>query len=301
MNNKKTIYVVVGPTASGKTKFAVKLAKKINAEIISLDSMQIYKYLNIGTAKIKNSEMEGIKHHMIDIIDPDQNFSVSEYKKMVEEIIDDIFSRNKNVIMCGGTGLYLEALIYNYTFSSYNKNDKFRKDLEDLSKEKGTDFIYNMLLELDEESAKNIHKNNIKRIIRAIEIATFSRDKKTNLKDEKKLKYNINGYFLNLERDKLYEKINERVDLMFENGLIDEIEYILNSLKLNFSMQSMSAIGYKEFNNYKNKNINDIKEEIKKNTRHYAKRQITWFKRYDFLKEININKDEELEKILRGL
>lgn len=301
MNNKKTIYVVVGPTASGKTKFAVKLAKKINAEIISLDSMQIYKYLNIGTAKIKNSEMEGIKHYMIDVIDPDQNFSVSEYKKMVEEIIDDIFSRNKNVIMCGGTGLYLEALIYNYTFSSYNKNDKFRKDLEDLSKEKGTDFIYNMLLELDEESAKNIHKNNIKRIIRAIEIATFSRDKKTNLKDEKKLKYNINGYFLNLERNKLYEKINKRVDLMFENGLMNEIEYILNSLKLNFSMQSMSAIGYKEFNNYKNKNINDIKEEIKKNTRHYAKRQITWFKRYDFLKEININKDEELEKILRGL
>lgn len=296
MNNKKTIYVVVGPTASGKTKFAVKLAKKINAEIISLDSMQIYKYLNIGTAKIKNSEMEGIKHHMIDIIDPDQNFSVSEYKKMVEEIIDNIFSRNKNVIICGGTGLYLEALIYNYTFSSYNKNDKFRKDLEDLSKEKGTDFIYNMLLELDEESAKNIHKNNIKRIIRAIEIATFSKDKKTNLKDEKKLKYNINGYFLNLERDKLYEKINKRVDLMFENGLMNEIEYILNSLKLNFSMQSMSAIGYKEFNNYKNKDINDIKEEIKKNTRHYAKRQITWFKRYDFLKEININEDEEVEK-----
>lgn len=301
MNNKKTIYVVVGPTASGKTKFAVKLAKKINAEIISLDSMQIYKYLNIGTAKIKNSEMEGVKHHMIDIIDPDQNFSVSEYKKMVEEIIDNIFSRNKNVIICGGTGLYLEALIYNYTFSSYNKNDKFRKDLEDLSKEKGTDFIYNMLLELDEESAKNIHKNNIKRIIRAIEIATFSKDKKTNLKDEKKLKYNINGYFLNLERDKLYKKINKRVDLMFENGLMNEIEYILNSLKLNFSMQSMSAIGYKEFNNYKNKDINDIKEEIKKNTRHYAKRQITWFKRYDFLKEININEDEEVEKILRGL
>lgn len=287
MNNKETIYVVVGPTASGKTSFAIDLAKKIDAEIISLDSMQIYKYLDIGTAKIKKDEMQGIVHHMIDIVEPDKNYSVSEYKEEATRLIEEIKKRNKNVILCGGTGLYLEALLYDYSFSSFDKNEEFRKELEKIAQEKGPEYLHNMLKELDFEASENIHKNNIKRVIRAIEIAKFSKDNKTNQKDKKELKYNVIGYFLNPEREKLYNKINLRVDKMFEENLLSEIKFILETLKLDFNMQSMLAIGYREFKDYKNKDINQIKEEIKKDTRNYAKRQITWFKRYDFLKQVN--------------
>lgn len=288
MNEKKRIYAVVGPTASGKSSFAINLAKKINAEIISMDSMQIYKFLDIGTAKLKEEEKENIKHHMIDIIEPNMNYSVSEYKNAVEKLISNILNRNKNVILCGGTGLYFESVIYDYTFSSFNKDDTLRKNLEELATLKGKKYLHNMLKTLDKHQAKIIHENNLKRVIRAIEIAKNSKDIKTNNQDKKNLKYDIVGYFLNPEREKLYQNINKRVDKMFEENLPLEINYLINTLKLNFSMQSMSAIGYREFKELENYNFDyeKIKDDIKKNTRHYAKRQITWFKRYSFLEEI---------------
>ncbi len=292
------LYVVVGPTAVGKTRVGIELAKKINGEIISLDSMQIYKYLNIGTAKIMPEEMEGIKHHLIDIVEPNQNFSVADYVEFATKVIEDINKRGKKPILVGGTGLYFESLIFSYTFS--NAFDlALRKNIEKELEEIGKDEFYKKLLMLDRDEALKIHPNNTKRMIRAMEICLLTQSNKTNNMDVKDFRYNIIGVFLNSKRDVLYENINKRVDLMFENGLTNELNYLINQLKLNFNMQSMKAIGYREFEQYFNGNIslNDVIELIKLDSRHYAKRQITWFKRYNFIKEIYVD-DKSVNEIL---
>lgn len=273
---KKLIFIV-GPTACGKSDFAIELAKEIDGEIISADSMQIYKKLNIGTAKISTEEMQGIKHYMLDIIEPENEFSVADYRQLAEDCITQITSRDKISIVAGGTGLYVDSLIYPMTYGETSKNSELREQLNRELELKGAAYIHSKLKELDPETADKLHPNNTRRVIRAIEISLAGvnksslDDKRTPIRD-----YLMIG--LNIDREILYSRINQRVDKMFEGGLLSEVECFKNELYL----QSMQAIGYKEFKEYFTGNIalEGVKELIKKNTRNYAKRQLTWFKRY---------------------
>lgn len=258
------IIVIVGPTGVGKTKLSIELAKKLNAEIINGDSVSIYKYLNIGSAKPTIEEMEGIKHHLIDIKEPTEDYSVYDYQKDVRNLIEDIRSRGKNIIIVGGTGLYIKSALYNYEFSKIETH----KDYSNLTNEE----IYNKIKELDKET--NIHINNRQRLERCLEKLENS-ETTSNKKDE--LLYDITVIGLTTPRKVLYDRINNRVDEMINKGLLDEI----NSLKdyYNSSRVLNSAIGYKEFYNYlfNNKELDTVIEEVKQNSRRYAKRQYTFF------------------------
>lgn len=283
---KPKIICIVGPTASGKTGLSIELAKKINAEIISADSMQIYEGLDIGTAKVTEEETQGIKHHLINICKITDKFSVADFKALCYDKIDEILSRNKNVIICGGTGLYISAIVDNMNFTNEKIDIEYRKYLESLAKEKSNEYVYNMLKEVDEESAKVIHQNNIKRVIRALEIARNSdKIKSLHMEEEKERikkntsKYDFFVYYINHDRQYLYERINKRVDIMVKDGIVDEAFKVYN-MKLDKDNTCMQAIGYKEFFPYfrKEDTIENCILKLKQETRRYAKRQITWFK-----------------------
>ncbi len=269
--------IIGGTTGSGKSRLAVELAKEINGEIVSADSMQIYKYMDIGTAKVTETEKDNIPHYMIDIIEPNENYSLSNFTTSANKIIEEIKNRGKTPIIVGGTGLYINSLIYSYSIDGYN--GILRKELESELAEKGKEFMYEKLITLDPLCIGKIHQNNTKRVIRAIEVYIES-GKSITLKEDKKTAIPHLMYAFDIERSKLYEKINERVDIMFKNGLIDEINALINTKKLTFDMQSMAGIGYKEFEGYfeGTKTIEETKDLIKQHTRNYAKRQITWFK-----------------------
>ena len=280
------IICIVGPTASGKTSLGVELAKKINAEIISADSMQIYKNLNIGTAKVTEKEADGIKHHLIDICNIEEKFSVADYKNLCYEKINEIKSRNKNVVIVGGTGLYINAVVYDMNFEEEKIDFEYRQKLERLAKENSNEYVYNILKEIDLESAEKIHPNNLKRVIRAIEIAkNTGKLKSKHMEDEENRikalngKYKFSVFCIDFEREILYERINKRVDLMLKSGVLNEAKmlYDMNLPKDNTCIQ---AIGYKEFFPYFSgeKSLEECVETLKKETRNYAKRQITWFK-----------------------
>lgn len=284
---KNKIICIVGATASGKTKLGIELAKRINAEIISVDSMQIYKELDIGTAKVTNEEMQGIKHHMIDICNIKENFSVADFQNMCYYEIDKIIEKGKNVILVGGTGLYFNSIVYDLKFSNEIEDNGYRDELYNILNLKGNEYLYNMLTKIDPVSAKNIHPNNIKRIIRALEIAKNADDiKSKHLKNEEKRlskfvhpKYDFFTYFIDYPREELYKRIDKRIDKMIEDGVIQEAKMIYE-MKLDQKNTCMQAIAYKEFFEYFEGKItlNDAIENLKKSTRHYAKRQITWFK-----------------------
>lgn len=286
--------IIGGATATGKTKLAVMLASLADGEIISADSMQIYKHMDIGTAKVTAEEMQNVAHHMIDIIEPTEEYSVAEYQKQALEKIKDIEQRGKTPIIVGGTGLYINSLIYPLQFGSSFKDEALRKTLANEAEEYGNDYIYNKLLEIDPISASKIHKNNIKRVIRAIEVKTLSGKSVTQSQDKIEQVYH-KIYAFNVDRSELYQKINKRVDVMFESGLVDEVHTLINNYGVRFYHQSMQAIGYKEFFAYYQNNISldEVKELIKKNSRNYAKRQYTWFKAYKRCKwlkgDINID------------
>ncbi len=269
--------IIGGATATGKSGIALQVAKEINGEIISADSMQIYKYMDIGTAKITMEERQGIVHHLIDIVEPEENFSVAQFCSIAREKIIDIKSRNKVPIIAGGTGLYINTLIYEYKLSNQDLElrDSLKKELETVGKEE----MYKKLSAVDPVSASKIHQNNVKRVLRALEVY-LSSGQSLGEKDDKKETIPHMMYALSLDRDKLYQKINDRVDKMFQTGLVEELEYLVNEKKLNFDMQSMQAIGYKEFKNYFTdiESMEEIKNNIKQHTRNYAKRQITWLK-----------------------
>lgn len=269
--------VIGGATASGKSELAIRLAEELNGEIISADSMQIYREMNIGTAKITQKEMRCIPHHMIDVVEPWENYSLSQYQESAKKCIKEITERGHLPIICGGTGLYINALIYDYNLSSFN--DALRKELLNELETNGIDFMYSKLLDLD-PLAKYIHKNNHKRVIRALE-AIIGDGKSILEKTDKNTENPHLMYALNPDRAILYERINRRVDVMFEKGLMDEVDYLLKTRNLNFDMQSMQAIGYREFKNFYDVkcDIETLKDEIKKDSRRYAKRQLTWFKR----------------------
>ena len=228
--DKPLIIVIAGPTASGKTKLAIELAKKINGEVISADSMQIYKDMDIGTAKVSKEEMQDIKHYMIDIIKPDKRYSVSDFKKEAEKCIEEILKKGKTPIICGGTGLYINSLIYEINFQEEEIDEEYRNKLNIIADEDGLDKLYDMALSIDPEAMEKISKNDKKRIIRVLEIYHKTGKTKTQQEIEsrsKELKYNYKVFAINMERSLLYDRINKRVDLMIENGLIEEVKSIL--------------------------------------------------------------------------
>lgn len=281
--SKKPLIILTGPTAVGKTAASVRLAKAVNGEIISADSMQIYKYMDIGTAKVSEAETEGIRHYLVDEITPDTPFHVYEFKKMAEKSMEEIRKKGKIPIVAGGTGFYIQALLYDVDFCEEEGDKTYRHELACLAKEKGALYIHDRLREVDPVSAEAIHPNNIKRVIRALEyfhetgvpISTHNQEQR-----EKDSPYNFLYVVLTMERKRLYERINERVDQMVSAGLFEEAEALIDR-GYTKDMISMQAIGYKELFPYFEGEIskNDAIEQIKKDTRHFAKRQLTWFRR----------------------
>ena len=294
---KIPLIILTGPTAVGKTDLSIKLSKSLNAEIISADSMQIYKYMDIGSAKVTKEEMDGVIHYMIDEVTPDVPFSVSEFQMRSEKYIEEINKKGKNVLITGGTGLYLNSLIYNMDFAKSNANNEIREKLEQELAENGIDYMHEKLRGLDEEAANRIHKNNTKRVIRAIEVCMsgqkmndFSKDLRYNEK------YKPIIIVLNRDREVLYQRINKRVDIMLENGLLDEVKELL---KMGYTkdMISMQGIGYKEMIKYLDGEYtyDEAIEIIKRDSRRYAKRQLTWFKRYQDAKWFDLDKYQDIE------
>jgi len=228
--NKPKVIVIAGPTASGKSKMAIELAKKINGEIISADSMQIYKDMDIGTAKVTTEEMQGIKHYMLDFVMPDERYSVSQYKKQAEKCIEEILQKGKTPIICGGTGLYINSLIYGIEFAEEEIDEQYRNELKEIAEKEGLENLYNKALEIDPEAMEKISKNDKKRIIRVLEIYKKTGKTKTQQDIEsrmKELKYEYKVFAINMERSILYDRINKRVDIMIEQGLIEEVQHIL--------------------------------------------------------------------------
>lgn len=305
--NKNKVICIVGPTASGKTGLGIELAKKINGEVISADSMQIYRNLNIGTAKVTEEEAQGIKHHIIDICDVNEKFSVADFKSMCYDKIEEIINKGKTPIIVGGTGLYVSSVVDNMNFEEIDIDLEYRKKLEELAKTKGSDYIYNMLLETDPESCKDIHKNNVKRVIRALEIAKNSSKLKSEHMEEENIrketqdsKYDFSIFCIEWPRELLYERINKRVDIMAKDGLVDEARYVYD-LNLDNECTCMQAIGYKEFFPYFRceKSLNECIEKLKQETRKYAKRQMTWFN--NKLSCIYLNGQDDKESLVNKI
>ncbi|GAA0076414.1 tRNA (adenosine(37)-N6)-dimethylallyltransferase MiaA [Clostridium sp. CTA-5] len=302
---KQKILVLGGPTAVGKTELSIKLAEKLNGEIISADSMQIYKQMDIGSAKVTKEEMRDVKHHMIDIISPEQEFSVADFKELGEKSLNEIITKGKLPMIVGGTGLYINSLTCNVTFTESEKDEEYRTHLENLANEHGNNYIHAMLKEIDPISFNSIHPNNRKRVIRALEVfkTTGKPFSSYNAGDEfYRTDYDVFYYVLTMDREKLYNRINQRVDIMINQGLIDEcIE--LKKLGYTSDMQSMQGIGYKEILYYLEDKIS-LEESInliKQGSRNYAKRQLTWFRRDPrciFLDKDKLSDEEILAKIV---
>lgn len=294
------LVIVAGPTASGKSEFAIKLAKQLNGEIISCDSMQIYKSLNIGTAKIQTAETQGIPHYMIDIIEPKSEFSVQEFKERAEQKINEISSRSHTPILVGGTGLYIKAILHPYSFANSPKDEEVRNYYKNILAEKGKEYLYNLLKEKDSASCEKIHINDTKKVIRALEIITLSGKKKSDTQNENKKAYDYLMCVLSPKREELYAKINNRVDKMFDLGLEKEIKNLLDLGMVQKDSQSMQAIGYKELFDYFDgiKTLDETKELIKQHTRNYAKRQVTFFKSFE--DAIWLENEEDKEKFLNN-
>ncbi|MDI3534119.1 MAG: tRNA dimethylallyltransferase [Thermosediminibacterales bacterium] len=294
MKEEKNLMVIVGPTAVGKTSTAIDVAIRLNGEIVSADSMQIYKYMDIGTAKPTRDEMKGIKHHMIDIIEPDQEFSVADYKKMAEEKIDEILHTGKLPILTGGTGLYIKSITDNYFFSEADVDWPLRNKLKDQFVKYGKMYMYEKLKQIDPKTAEKVHPNDTKRIIRALEVYEKTGKPISYYYEQTKLrkpKYKLIIYGLEAPRKKLYEKINKRVDKMIEKGLVQEVKNLLD-MGFTKKMNSMKGLGYKQIIDYLEGKLtlDEAINLIKRETRRFAKRQFTWFKKDKRI--IWINTDE---------
>lgn len=298
---KQPIIVVLGPTASGKTALAVELAKLYNGEVISADSMQIYKGMDILTAKPTEEEKQGIKHHLMDFLEPETDFSVADYVKLANIAVDDISRRGKIPILTGGTGLYINSLIDNIKFDDTTGDKEYRERLLVLANEKGNRYLWERLLEVDEETALSVHENNISRVIRALEVyeksgERLSEHKKSSRLEESRFEPAMIGLTFS-DRQMLYDRINKRVDAMIDDGLVNEAKEIYYSRNLNTAHQ---AIGYKELIPYFSgqASLEDCIEKIKMETRRYAKRQLTWFRRDKRINWIEVDKYENIEDIL---
>lgn len=283
MTEKKSLVILTGPTAVGKTALSIKLASEIGGEIISADSMQVYRQMDIGSAKIKPEEMGGIPHHLIDILEPEEEFNVCLFEKLALEAMEQIYERGHIPVVVGGTGFYIQALLYQIDFTEEETDTAFRDKLWQLGEEKGNHYLHELLRKVDPESAEEIHENNRKRVIRALEfyensgkpISTHNKEQR-----QKTSAYNSCYFVLTDDRKKLYERIESRVDQMLSKGLVDEVR-TLKERGCNASMVSMQGLGYKEILEYLDGRCSLLEavEKIKKETRHFAKRQLTWFRR----------------------
>lgn len=304
---KPKVIVIAGPTASGKTALSIELAKKLNGEIISADSMQVYKDMNIGTAKITEEEAQGIKHHLIDIISPDERYTVSNFKNDSEKIILDILARGKFPIVVGGTGLYIDSLIYGIEYQEMEFDEKYREELMKIAEtEEGLDILYKRAQEIDEEAMKKISRNDKKRIVRVLEIFKATGKNKTEQERLSRIngvKYDYRVFAISRERDILYDRINRRVDIMIEQGLVEEVENIYK--KYSKFPTAMQGLGYKEVVGYLNGNYTkqEMIELIKKETRNYAKRQLTWFRKNKDIIWLDADKgmQNNIDIILEGI
>lgn len=280
--NKPTVIVICGPTASGKTALSIELAKRINGEIVSADSMQIYKDMDIGSAKVTSEEMQGIKHYLIDCVSPDERYSVANYKQDAKNAIEEILQKGKVPIVVGGTGLYIDSLIYEIEYKDIQINEDYRKELEKIKEEQGLEVLYQKALEIDPQAMEKISPNDYKRITRVLEIFKATGKTKTQQEAESRLKeihYNYKVFAIDYDREKLYERINQRVDIMFEKGLIEEVKNLLGKYK-EFPT-AMQGLGYKEVKQYLDSELpkEEMVEKIKQESRRYAKRQFTWFRK----------------------
>lgn len=293
-NNEKPIIAVMGPTASGKTALSIKIAKKFNGEVISADSRQVYKYMDIGTAKVRQYEMEGIKHHLLDIIDPAQDFTLSDYKRYAIKAINDILKRQKTPIMCGGTGLYFSSIIQNYEIPQVPPNFGIREKFAKYYKKHGAEALHLLLKEKDPISASKIHPNNVRYVIRALEIASVSGETKKDVVGRPM--FSVFKIGIDWPREILYERINKRIDEQMEEGLLNEVKGLLLR-GYNEKLPSMSSLGYPELIGYikGEMSLEPAIELFKKNTRNYCKRQLVWFRRE---KDILWIKGEDLKEIL---
>jgi len=297
----KDLFILAGPTAIGKTEISIKLAQRLNGEIISADSMQIYKYMDIGSAKISKAEMGGVAHHLIDIIEPTEGFSVAEFKEKAERAIEEITEQNKLSMIVGGTGFYINSLVYNYSFADTNKDEQYRDYLTELAEKQGNEYVHNLLKDIDEESFNKLYPNDLKRVIRALEVYKVSGKPMSEFAAEQdilNIPYNVYYFVLNMDRQKLYSRINSRVDVMMKNGLIHEV-IKLKEMGYNADMQSMKGIGYKEILYYLNNEISldEAIEMIKQGSRNYAKRQLTWFRkdpRINWINKDDFKSDDEI-------
>ncbi len=297
---KKRLLIIVGPTAVGKTDTSIILANKLNGEIISADSMQIYKYMDIGTAKPTEEDKKGIKHHLIDVVKPDESFSVAEFQKMAKSSIDELVLNKKLPIIAGGTGLYINSLIYDMDFTKSVSNWKLREELQDEANEFGNEFVHNKLKLIDPDAANRIHPNNLKKVIRAIEVYYETGDKIGDFSKDIRINEEYEIFLVGLcrNREELYDRINKRVDIMMAQGLVEEVKKLLD-LGYSKELVSFKGLGYKEIVKYLEGEY-DLQEAIdilKRDTRRYAKRQLTWFRRYSDMNWYNISNYNSCENL----
>jgi len=302
---KEKLFVLTGPTAVGKTSLSIALAKKLGGEIISADSMQIYKYMDIGTAKVKAEEMEDVPHHLIDIVYPDEEFTVSDYQKQATKLIKELNHKGRLPIIVGGTGLYINSLVYELQFAKVPPNEELRQRYEELANSYGNEYLHEKLSRIDEESSQRIHVADRKRIIRALEI--YEETGKTMTEYNKNFRKETNKYdlamvCLNMDRAQLYERINKRVDLMLNDGLVEEVKEIL---KMGYDKESVAlqGIGYKEIIMYLDGQISLDRtvELIKQGSRNYAKRQLTWFRRDKRIHWVDVGDFDGFEELINYL
>lgn len=288
----KPLIILTGPTAVGKTGLSIKLAKELNGEIISADSMQVYRHMDIGSAKITEQEMDGVSHHLIDVLEPTEEFNVVTFQKMAKQALKGIYSCGRIPIVAGGTGFYIQALAYDIDFTENDSDEALRRELEETAREKGGEYLHQMLKEVDPAAAMQIHANNQKRVIRAIE---FYRKTKTRISEhneaqrQKNSPYDLFYYVLNEERQILYERIDQRVDQMIQKGLVEEVAGLAR-MGCTRDMVSMQGLGYKEILDYLDGRycLEEAVRIMKRDTRHFAKRQITWFKRERDVRWLNL-------------
>ncbi|MBQ3281818.1 MAG: tRNA (adenosine(37)-N6)-dimethylallyltransferase MiaA [Eubacterium sp.] len=301
--NNRTVIAVAGPTAAGKTEFAIRIAKALDGEIVSCDSMQLYKYMDIGSAKPTKEQLAEVPHHLVDMIDPRDDFSVAKYQKLAKEAIEDIFSRGKMPVICGGTGLYLESLIYDLDFAAEPEDEHAREKYYEIAEHEGPEALYSILKEKDPASAARIHQNNIKRVVRALE--AFDNGKPIddiNTAPEKTKDYGVVLIGITRDREELYDRINRRVDQLMDMGLLEEVKSLV-AMGLGFDDISMKGIGYKELIGYLNGeyDLDEAVRLIKRNTRHFAKRQMTWFRRYEDMNWFNVSEYDDEQTCLDSI
>ena len=300
---KQPLIILTGPTASGKTALSVELAKRIGGEIISADSMQVYRYMDVGSAKVTKEEMDGVPHHLIDVLDPQDSFNVVVFQEMAKKAMEKIYANGHIPIVAGGTGFYIQALLNDIDFTDNDGDMEYRHKLEELAKEQGPEVLHAMLKEVDPPSAEAIHANNVKRVIRALEFYEKTGQRISEHNEEERQKespYNFAYYVLNMERSRLYERIDMRVDKMVADGLEEEVKN-LKAMGCTRDMVSMQGLGYKEILDYLNGelSLDEAIYVLKRDTRHFAKRQLTWFKREKEVAWVNQEDFEfDREKIL---